>query len=139
MFDNQLRYTPFDGWSPTLVQENNAPVNVDLLNANGDARDELFLNVMVLAAVTSSGEATVQFKLKSDTDDAFGTEADEYTGVAIPKATLVAGHNFSVRLPRGMSRHTRASATIAVAALTAGKFFLGLSDHPEYMVRNQTL
>ncbi len=139
MFDELLRYAPFAGWSPTLVQENNAPVNVDLLNTGGDARDELWLNVMVLAAVESGGTATVQFKLKSDTDDAFGTEVVGYTGVAIPKATLVAGYGFSVRIPRGMSRYTRASATIAVAALTAGTFFLGLSDHPEYMVRNQTL
>ena len=136
--DNLLRFTSFDGYSPTLVTDNECPVDVDL-GCKGDARDELFINLYVMAAVTSGGAATVQLKLEHDDDENFGSSATIEISAALAKATLVAGYGASFRLPRGLEKNLRAILTIGTAALTAGTFFVGMSDHPEYGVRNPSI
>lgn len=130
MLDNELIYS--DAQAPTLVTENVSTFTVDMLKV-GDPAKELYLVIGVKVAPTSGGSATVQFLFESDEDDGFATaQVSHYQSTAIAIATLVAGYNVvTMRLPRGIKRHSRVTYTIAVAALTAGSFNAFLTMDPD--------
>lgn len=103
------------------------------LNAAGDAYGkELYLIIQVSTAVTSAGSATVQFKLETDNDEAFGSATELWAGSAIGKATLVAGYQVvAIRIPAGCERYLRVTQTIGTAALTAGAAHAFLAEAPQ--------
>jgi hypothetical protein len=107
----------------------NAGVNV---NAGRDLGigGEMWFEVLVTAAVTSAGAATVKFDLVTDSVAALTNVVDS-TGVGVlvssavfPKATLIAGFTSRVQLPASASylKFIGADYVIATANLTAGTF-----------------
>lgn len=83
-----------------------------------------FLHILVEAAVTAAGAATVTFTLESDSEPTLATSPTvHWTSGAIGKATLVAGYEFKVPLPPGAyERYLGVRATVATGPLTAGTF-----------------
>ncbi len=91
--------------------------------------DGLDVLVTVTEAVTAAGAATVNFILQSDNDSAFGSPTTVLDSGAIGKATLVAGYQFSFKIPRGIAeRYLNLSYTVGTGPLTAGKFTAQVID-----------
>jgi len=116
----------------TLVDAGNVGGN---LNSDLGAERALWLVIQITTTVTSGGSAVVTFALCSDAQAAIavdGTQTTHYTGPAIAVATLVAGYRYCVvRLPSGTyERYLGICQTSAVAALTAGKADMFLTDNP---------
>ena len=79
----------------------------------------LWLNVVITAAVTSDGSATVTFALQDSPDNSSWTS--KYATPAIGKATLVAGYQvLRMPLPASLQRYLKMVYTIGTAVLTAG-------------------
>jgi hypothetical protein len=111
----------------------------DVIDLGGDGLDgnseDIYLNIEVTSAITSTGAATVQFALCSDAQAAIsvdGTQTTHFQTVAIPKATLVAGYQIaSVQLPRGVyERYLGAVVTTGTAPLSGGKVNAYLTQTP---------
>ena len=94
---------------------------IDTLKA-GDSYDGAWFVVRIDTAVTASGGATVTFDLRTDASSGFGTDTVLVSTGAIPKATLVAGYTFAVKIPKGAARYLRGYATIATGPLLTGKW-----------------
>ena len=91
---------------------------------------EMWLEVLVTAAVTSAGAATVKFDFVTDSVAALSNVVDS-TGVGVlltspiyPKATLVLGYLYRTQLPAALvyQQYIGLDVVIATAALTAGTF-----------------
>lgn len=94
----------------------------------GLSSQPLYLVIQVDTAVTSAGNATVQFHLASDAAAAIavdGTASYHWSSKAFAKATLVAGFTLVVPLPTGSGaeyeRYLGILTTTGTAAVTAGK------------------
>lgn len=89
--------------------------------------NELELLISVDTAVTADGSATVTFALQTDNASTFDTGPTTlWASSAIGKATLVAGYQIKVRVPRGTDRYLRVNYTVATGPLTAGAFTAGI-------------
>jgi hypothetical protein len=127
------KYNVFsDAQEETTVATHDSDNVVDL-GADGDALARpMRLHVQVPTAVTSSGAATVQFKLMTSSDNGV---ADSYTTLwdsgAIGKDTLTQGHKVTgpagVVVPGNCERYLKAQIIVGGAALTAGAFDIFLS------------
>lgn len=100
-------------------------IDTSLVNRDLGLGADLWVVLRVTTAVTSAGDATVQFKVSSDAQAAIATDGsatDHLTTAAIPKATLVAGYTIlAARLPAGTyERYLGILQITGTAALTAG-------------------
>lgn len=98
----------------------------------------LYFIVLVTAAVTSGGAATVIFILASDAQAAIATDGSatvHYQTAAIPKATLVAGYRAcAVAIPQSNPAYEEflgVLADVGTAALTAGSIEAFLTETPD--------
>lgn len=83
--------------------------------------------VQVSTTFTSGGAATLQVDIISDDDAALGSPTVLQSSAAIPVASLVAGYQFRLALPAGISeRYLGVQYTIGTAAMTAGALTAGL-------------
>lgn len=127
------KYNTFsDAQEETTVAAHDSDNTIDL-GADGDALARpMRFHVQIPTAVTSSGSATVQFKLLTDSDAAFGSAVTLYDSGAIGKASLVQGYKVTgkngIVLPGNCERYLKATITIGTAALTAGAFDIFLSN-----------
>lgn len=114
---------------------------IDLTPVHGAFRDigigeplELFAQVTEQAKAT--GEATVQIKLETATDDKFSDAKSIFESVAIPIADLNAGKRIVAKVPQGVLKYLRLQYVVAEGPLTAGKFTAGINltvdAHPIY-------
>jgi hypothetical protein len=97
--------------------------------------EPLYLVIQVDTAADSLGEATVQFHLASDAQEAIATDGSatyHWSSAAIGKATLIAGYQVCViALPGGTyERYLGILTTTGTAALTAGKVNAFLTKDP---------
>lgn len=137
--------TPF---APTATGDNIAPNTIDLaplglpagsggagtpgynagtsVNAGRDLGigGEMWLEVLVITAVTSGGAATVNFELVTDSTPTIVTPNILMQSGAIAKATLVAGYRFIAQLPASLVylEYLGLDVNIGTAVLTAGSF-----------------
>ncbi|XGC82039.1 Bbp16 family capsid cement protein [Bdellovibrio bacteriovorus] len=89
--------------------------------------ENLQLMINVDETVTAAGAATVTMKLQCDSDPAFGSAKTVIQTAAIPKATLVAGHQIFLPVPMGLDeRYLGVYFEVATGPLTAGKFTAAL-------------
>lgn len=112
-------------YAPTAIAANTNGTYIDRMVAMDDGMGETIIFYgRVATTATSAGAATVNFILQGDpTDPAFGAAVTVTSTGAIPVATLVAGYEFKLKVPRGFTeRYFRLVATIATATLTAGAF-----------------
>lgn len=113
-------------YSPTATGANTQGQYVDLetIVDEGMGNDIVFY-VQVAAAATSGGSATVDFQLIGNpTDPTFssGNLTLIDTGL-IAVATLVAGYEVKIKIPRGfLIRYLKLNVQIGTAVLTAGTF-----------------
>ena len=95
----------------------------------------LYLIIQMTTAVTSSGSATVDFHLVSDSVAAIatdGTETKHMSTGPVAKADLVAGKRFVMPIPMGKAyeQFVGVQITTAAAALTAGAMDAFLTYDP---------
>lgn len=125
ILDSQNRYSNEQAVTVTAGSTNvidHGPLATGNTGRDLGAGEPLWLYILVTEAVTSDSAATVIFTLQTDTDVAFGSAAALYASAAIGKATLVAGYELKIPLPRGAwERHSRVHYTCS-HTLTAGKF-----------------
>lgn len=133
IIDKQLQFA--DGtWAPTALGDNISPNVYDtaplgnLLNTNvgmnlGEGED-LYLVITIKTAVTSAGAATVDFRLRTDSNANLTTApVDLVSSGAIAKATLVAGYQVKLKIPNAAYKEfIGVDANIGTAVLTAGAF-----------------
>ncbi len=102
---------------------NNPSTNVLDLKAAGDL-DNLFLYTRVDTTATSgTSTATVTIELQTDDNEAFSSPKTLIKTGALGVASLIAGYEpLKTRIPLGVERFLRVIWTVAVEALTAGKF-----------------
>ncbi|MGE4471079.1 MAG: Bbp16 family capsid cement protein [Desulfovibrio sp.] len=120
-----------DGQEETTVGTHNSTNVVDL-GAAGDAEAmRPRLHIQVPTAVTSSGSATVQFKLLTSATSTFDSPTTLYDSGAIARADLIQGCKVTgpsgLFLPSGCMRYLKGQIIIGTAALTAGAFDMFLS------------
>lgn len=94
--------------------------------------DDITFYVNVDTAITSAGNATVEFQLVSDAQAAIATDGSasvHFKSAAVPKASLVAGFTaVNVQLPKGQyERYLGVIANVGTAAASAGKINAGLT------------
>lgn len=102
-------------------------IDLSQARAIGDGEElEFFVNVDT--AATAAGAATVTFQVQTDDNSAFSSPTTVIQTDAIPKATLVAGHQIKIPLPDGATpeRYLRLYYSVATGPLTAGAFTAGL-------------
>lgn len=111
---------------------------VDLGAASRDIGEgaDIYLVIQVDTAVTSAGAATVDFQLASDAAASIATDGSATVHVAtgaIGKATLTAGYQKAICLPKGETyeRYVGILANVATAAVTAGKVNVFLTSDPK--------
>lgn len=98
--------------------------------------EPLYLVIQVTTAITSGGAATVSFELASDAAAAIATDGSASVHIvtpAIPKATLVAGHELVLPLPQegvAYERYLGILQNVGTAALTAGAINAFLTPTP---------
>ena len=76
---------------------------------------------LVTEAFTAAGAATLTISLQTDDNSSFSSATEVTLTSAIPKATLVAGYRFKVRLPLDLEQYYRLNYTVATGPFTAGK------------------
>jgi hypothetical protein len=113
---------------------NAAGAGGNITSGLGVGRD-LWLVIQVTTTATSGGSATAQWSLCSDAQAAIavdGSQTTHFSTAAIAVATLVAGYRVCcIRLPAGTyERYVGIVQTTAVAAFTAGKVDMFLTDTP---------
>ncbi len=119
--------------APTTIATHDASVIIDTVEL-GDAIDELYFVAQVNDAVTSAGTPTVNIKLLTDDNSAFGTADTLWELGATAKANLTKGKELAImRLPKlgKVKRYLTAQIIIADAVLTAGSFSLFLAKDPQ--------
>jgi hypothetical protein len=94
------------------------------------ANKTIYLVAFVPTAFTSGGAATLQVKLETDSDSAFGSPVDVLDSGAIAKATLVAGYEiFSAPIDRSLvKRYNKVTGTVGTADGTGGTITCYLTD-----------
>lgn len=136
--DNELVFG--SAWSPTTTGDNVSPNVLDTgplggtPNANGGRNlgvgSPIWFDVLVTAAVTSAGAATVDFRFRTAAAAALtSSPVDLLASGAIGKATLIANYvAFRSVVPSSSqyARYVGANANIGTAALTAGTFYVKL-------------
>ena len=91
--------------------------------------DPLHMVITVGDAVTATGAATVTIGLQCDDNTSFSTPKTVIQTDAIPKATLVAGHQIFLPIPVGLDeRYVRVYYTVATGPLTAGTFSAAITN-----------
>jgi len=95
---------------------------IDFGQANPDVgMDGLsMMAITTKVAAAAAGAATVTFSVQDSADNS--TWADVAVTGAIPKATLVAGYQHIIPMPRKLRRYCRVYYTVATGPLTAGTF-----------------
>lgn len=142
LIDKQLQFA--DGtWAPTATGDNistnvldTAPLGgVPTANGGRDfgQGDDLYLVITVKTAVTSGGAATVDFRLRTDSNANLTTApVDLVSSGAIAKATLVAGYQVFLKLPSATYKEfIGVNANIGTAVLTAGAFEADIVKDPQ--------
>ena len=121
IIDKNLLFS--DAQAETTVAAHDSTNYIDIAVA-GDANKELYLVVSVNTTCTSTGSATVQLKMLTDSTTGWSSPVTVFDSGAIAVASLVAGYKIcEVRIPKGkLERYTKLTYTIATAALSAGKF-----------------
>nr|WP_321500194.1 hypothetical protein [uncultured Dethiosulfovibrio sp.] len=122
-----------DGQAPTTVAVHDTESIIDF-GAYGDPAYPMTLVVRVDTTVASSGAATVSFGLATSEDNS--TYETLWTSGAQAKAALVAGTEIRIPVPTGMKRYCKGVITVAVAALTAGKFDIFMVPSAQTNVAN---
>lgn len=89
-------------------------------NPNSGMDDRSVMAITVDTSATAAGAATVTFSVQDSADNS--TFADVAVTAAIGKATLVAGYQHLIPLPKKLRRYVRAYYTVATGPLTAGAF-----------------
>lgn len=114
-----------------------ASANVIDMKAAGDAYgQDLYLVVQCVETATSANASTLDIKIQTDNDDAFGSPTQIGSSGAIPKASLVANKIiYKQKLPLGLEKNLRLYYEVAVANLTAGKFTAFLT--PDIQTNNK--
>lgn len=145
--DSEVRFSAAAGDTPTATGDNvstnvwdTGPLGLPSGSAGGSSvanvgRDlgigsEMWLEVLVLAAVTAAGgAATVNFELVTDNTAAITTKNVLAASGAISKATLTLGYKFRVQLPAAdpakanpYLRYIAVDYLIATNNLTLGTF-----------------
>ena len=94
------------------------------------ANKTIYLVAVAPTALTSGGAATLQVKMETDSDSAFGSTVDVLDSGALAKATVVAGYEiFSAPIDRSLvERYNKITGTIGTAAGTAGTITCFLTD-----------
>lgn len=83
--------------------------------------------LQVVEDFVSAGAATLQVKMLTDIDSAFGTAKTVFDSGALDKGILVAGYQLPIRvLPNDCEEYLKITYKNAVAATTAGKITAGL-------------
>lgn len=128
IFDKQLMMS--EGQNPTTVETHASTNVIDLDKLGKDSGvSNIEVYCRVKTAVTSSGDATVAFKLETSSAEGFdgGAEVTLFDTGDIAEATLVKDYRpFKIKLPRGTKRYLRMVYTIGTQVLTAGAFDAGL-------------
>lgn len=149
--DSEVRFNASTGYSPTATGDNIFPNVVDtsplgLPSGSGGGsgtntgRDlgvgsEMWLEILVTAAVTSAGAAEVKFVFATDSSSTLANVVTS-TNVGclmasgiIPKATLITGYLWRAQLPavspsitNPYKRYIGVCATITTNTLSAGTF-----------------
>lgn len=98
----------------------------------GNSGEPLYLVIQVDTAATAAGAATVTFSFESDSTADLATSPTVHIATAaIPKATLVAGHQIVLALPPGTyERYQGVRYTVATGPLTAGAFSAFITVNP---------
>ena len=117
-----------DGQAVTTAAAHDTDNVIDF-GAYGDPAYPLTAVVRVDTAATSSGSATVSFKLTTSANNS--TYTTLWTSAAVPVASLVKGYEITVPVPTGMKRYCKGVITVVTAALTAGKFDLFLVPYSQ--------
>jgi len=100
---------------------------IDFGSAEVGPGTEKQLLIQVTEDFAAAGAATLQVKLQTDADEAFGSAKDLIDFGAIPKATLVAGFQLPIRsLPHGVEKYGRLSYTVATGPMKSGKLKAGI-------------
>jgi hypothetical protein len=94
--------------------------------------EDMYLMILVTTSITSGGAANVTFKLGSDATTTIAGGTVHWTSGAIAKATLVAGWNKIVCLPREKTyeRYLGITITPDTSNLTAGAIVAVLAKDP---------
>lgn len=114
------------GTNATTVSTNYLDTEV----AGGDVSVGEPIEWAVTVTTAASGGTSIEFKLFTDDDSAFGTETVLDTTGAIAVADLVKGYTISRRIPRGAKRYLRMKA-VTVGAVTAANVDAGLVKHSD--------
>lgn len=114
------------GTNATTVSTNYLDTEV----AGGDVSVGEPIEWAVTVTTAASGGTSIEFKLFTDDDSAFGTETLLDTTGAIAVADLVKGYTISRRIPRGAKRYLRMKA-VTVGAVTAANVDAGLVKHSD--------
>lgn len=130
IFDKQLMMS--EGQNPETMDTHPSTNVIDLDKLGKDSGvSNIEVYCRVKTAVTSTGNATVAFKLETSSAEGFdaggGAEVTLFDTGDIAEATLVKDYRpFKIKLPRGTKRYLRMVYTIGTQALTAGAFDAGL-------------
>ena len=106
---------------------------IDAVKA-GNSHPELYLVASVRNAVTSTGEATVQFVAEIADYDDFTADLQRIVDTgALALTALTAGSVLiKQRLPLALRRYMRVRTTVATEDLTAGKVDIALVDGVDF-------
>lgn len=127
LYDKQLEF----GSAQTLVHvaaTRTVSTNIIDTTVAGDPAEEMYAVIQIGTVVASLGAATVTFKLETHTAADFAAERTVLWEVTLPKATLVAGYEIKLRVPRGMLRYLAITHTINsfdTTTGTANQFLVG--------------
>ncbi len=121
-------------WDQTIdsVGDHPSTDTIDLAHGGDAIEQELWIEILVSEAFATSTGGTAQFKLQTDSDQAFGTPKDLMITGAIPAATLAAGYKpILARMPLGCERYLRVLSIVGTGAMTAGKIRAFLTPLPQ--------
>jgi hypothetical protein len=105
----------------TVTSQANASTSYIDLGVGGLKSSDVTVVVQVATKCTSTGSATLACKVQCDSDAAFGSPLDLFSGSAVAVASLVAGYQLaSVKLPPTCERYVRCLYTVAVADISEG-------------------
>lgn len=104
------------------VGAHNLGSTIDLGSQILPSAQPMYYVIKIITPFTSAGAATLQFKVLSDGDGAFGSATELFDSGAIAKATLVAGYEV-VSEPIDVSkieRYNKVTGTVGTADGTGG-------------------
>ena len=120
----------------TVTQNVGNQVDLSVDGLNIGTVDDIFVVIEVGTAITSTGAATVDFRLVSGDAAAISTTGAatvHYTTGAVGKASLVKGYQVSFPLPRGTYKRYLGIQTVSGTALVdTGKINAYLVNQPPF-------